>query len=656
MVGPWQVPVSDVAVTRTGYGFNVVTGEAMAIGERTPLALIDTAASARIAIGESITNLCAAYISSSPSDSSNSLSRVKLSANWMCASSKAGEGAGLYEAVKAVGMELCPQLGVGIPVGKDSMSMGMKWTDDENGNPTVKEVTSPLSLIVTAFAPVTDVGKTWTPQLQKLQSAEPTVLIFFDLAAGKQRLGGSALAQVFNQLGGSAPDVESAEVLKAFWKGCMDIRSKNDEIVLAYHDRSDGGLFTTIAEMAFAGRVGLEISLDALPNNSDPLAALFNEELGAVVQIRERHLEQLMSVFLAAGLHSNCLRVIGRVLQAETSFTIIHHSEIIFNSTRQELQRMWSETSFQMQSIRDNPLTAKEEFDLIADEEYKGLFYAPTFTHSASPPVAKDSLQPKIAILREQGVNGHVELAWAFTAAGFAAVDVHMTDILSGRISLSTFRGLAAAGGFSYGDVLGAGRGWAHSVLLNPLARREFQQFFARKDTFAIGVCNGCQFFSHLKEIIPGADAWPDFKPNASGRFEARVCMVEVVDSETTRQSVFLSDMVGSKLPIAVAHGEGRVVLDSSVSASNTEMVALRYIDSDNNPTEKYPLNPNGSPSGITGVQTPDGRVLALMPHPERVVAIESNSWFPKSSFTEKEWSGTGPWFRLFQNARKWCN
>ncbi|KIK54589.1 hypothetical protein GYMLUDRAFT_176843 [Collybiopsis luxurians FD-317 M1] len=644
MVGPWQVPIADVAVTRSSYGFDTICGEAMAMGERTPVALVNPAASARMAVAESLTNLAAAYV--------GDISNVKLSANWMCAASKEGEGAGLFEAVQAVGIDLCPKLGIGIPVGKDSMSMSMKWK--EGGEQ--KEVSSPLSLIVTAFGSVENVAATWTPMLQT-DLDESTALVLLDLAHGKQRMGGSALAQVFREMGREAPDVEEPSTIKAFFQACQRIRKEEPELVLAYHDRSDGGLFTTLAEMSFAGRVGIEVSLDALSSSADPIAALFNEELGAVIQVRRSHLAKVMSVFIESGFPSTCIHSIGRVSESsnDQTFKILHNSEYIFSSTRAELQQKWAETSFKMQELRDNPVAAKEEFDLVVDESHRGLFYDLTFT--PSPQLNSTSSRPKVAILREQGVNGMVEMAWAFTATGFDAIDVHMTDILSGQVSLSGFRGVAACGGFSYGDVLGAGKGWAHSVLLNERARKEFVDFFNRLDTFTLAVCNGCQFLSHLREIIPGAQNWPDFKPNRSERFEGRVCTVEVVDSEPIRHSVFLREMLGSKLPVAVAHGEGRVSFADAQHQESflaQDLVGVRYVDSHGKPTELYPLNPNGSPAGITGVQTPDGRVLALMPHPERVVTLESNSWYPKS--LKEQWNGMGPWFKLFQSARSWCN
>jgi len=643
MVGPWQVPVADVAVTRASYGFGVRAGEAMALGERTPLALLSAPAAARMAVAEALTNLAAARV--------RDLGRVKLSANWMSAASVPGEGAALYAAVHAIGMELCPALGIGIPVGKDSMSMAMRWRDSESGEE--RAVTAPLSLIVTAFAGVEDVGGTWTPQLRTDVNG-PTILLYFDLARGKHRLGGSALAQVFRQIGSAVPDVEDAQLLKAFFDACQAVRQSDPGLVLAYHDRSDGGLFTTVAEMAFAGRVGVEVNLDALQPFDGPLEALFNEELGAVIQVQESQVSRLIEVFVAHGFDSTLIHAMGKVLPSskEQQFTIVHGGNILFSSTRVVLQQLWAETSFQMQSLRDDPDCAAEEFALIADETHTGLAYDLTFTPSASRPLFR---RPKVAILREQGVNGHVEMAWAFTAAGFDAVDVHMSDLIAGTANLAEFSGLAACGGFSYGDVLGAGAGWAHAALLHEGAREGFEAFFARDDTFALGVCNGCQFLSHMREVIPGAELWPLFKANRSGRFEARVALVEVVDSLATQDSVFLRGMNGSRLPVAVAHGEGRAEFaPGALEAFNAQgLGAVRYVDGVGKPTEVYPLNPNGSPGGLTGVQTPDGRVLALMPHPERVVTLESNSWYP--SKMKESWGRVGPWFRLFQNARQWC-
>ncbi|KAF9455499.1 CobB/CobQ-like glutamine amidotransferase domain-containing protein [Collybia nuda] len=646
MVGPWQVPVADVAVTRASYGFDVHCGEAMAMGERTPLALLNPAASARMAIAESLLNLAAAATAD--------LARVKLSANWMCDAAKGGEGAALYEAVRAVGMELCPALGVGIPVGKDSMSMSMKWAE---GSGERREVSAPLSLIVTAFSPVEDVRSTWTPQL-RTDVNEPTSLVFFDLAAGKKRMGGSALAQVFKEIGAETPDVEDPAVLKAFLHGCQKVKKSHPGLVLAYHDRSDGGMFTTIVEMCFAGRVGVELSFNYLHSSQSPIAALFNEELGAVMQVRQSQLGQLLGVFANAGFPEDCVRVLGTVNDPSAdggqTITIVHGPGPIFSMPRAALQEIWSETSHQMQLLRDDPACAREEFALIGDGAHTGLFYDLTFAYAPARALFR---RPRVAVLREQGVNGQVEMAWAFAAAGFDAVDVHMSEIMSGAVGLGGFQGVAACGGFSYGDVLGAGKGWAHSILLNERARREFAGFFERETTFTLAVCNGCQFLSHLREIIPGAQDWPDFKPNRGERFEGRVAMVEVMRNEATAGSVFLREMVGSKLPVVVAHGEGRVAFSGEEHQRRFEsqgLTALRYVDAKGRPTEVYPLNPNGSPGGTTGVQTPDGRVLALMPHPERIVALDSNSWYPPS-FADS-WKGTGPWFRLFQSARKWCN
>jgi phosphoribosylformylglycinamidine synthase len=644
MVGPWQVPVADVAVTRASYGFGVHAGEAMALGERTPLALLSAPAAARMAVAEALTNLAAARV--------RELGRVKLSANWMSAASVSGEGAALYAAVRAVGMELCPALGISIPVGKDSMSMAMRWRDSESGEE--RAVTAPLSLIVTAFAGVEDVAGTWTPQLRTDQE-RPTVLLFFDLARGKRRLGGSALAQVFRQIGSEVPDVEDPQLLKAFFNACQAVRQSDPKLVLAYHDRSDGGIFTTVAEMAFAGRVGVEINLDTLDCRDSSIETLFNEELGTVIQVLESQVSRLVEVFVAHGFESTSIYNIGKVLTSseEQSFTIVHGGNTLFSSTRAILQQLWAETSYKLQSLRDDPDCAAEEFALIADTTHTGLAYHLTFTPRPSRSLFR---RPKVAILREQGVNGHTEMAWAFTAAGFDAVDLHMSDLIAGATpDLSEFRGLAACGGFSYGDVLGAGAGWAHAALLHKGAREAFEAFFARDDTFALGVCNGCQFLSHMREVIPGAELWPKFKANRSGRFEARVSLVEVVDSVLLEDSVFLCGMGGSRLPVAVAHGEGRAEFaPDALDAFNAQSLGVvRYVDSAGKPTEVYPLNPNGSPGGITGVQTPNGRVLALMPHPERVVTVESNSWYPSNMI--RKWSGVGPWFQLFQNARQWC-
>ncbi|KZV67161.1 phosphoribosylformylglycinamidine synthase [Peniophora sp. CONT] len=646
MVGPWQVPVADVAVTRAGYGFDVHVGEAMTMGERTPLALLSPSASAKMAVAESLTNLAAALV--------GPLNRIKLSANWMSAASEKGEGAALYEGVKAIGMELCPALGVGIPVGKDSMSMAMRWSDrdEEKGGKVDKEVVAPLSLIVTSFARVQDVRKTWTPALRK--DVKDTVLVLLDIAQGKHRLGGSALAQVCDELGKEAPDVDDPKVLKAFFEATQreDVR----EIVLAYHDRSDGGLLATAAEMAFAGRAGITLDLGAVAGEGGPVARLFAEELGALVQVRRADVPSLTAAFENAGFPTSAIHTVGTVSDHDGLVTVLWEGAKLFESTRSAIQELWAETSMRMQSLRDDPACAKEEYALIKDEKNNGLFYDLKF----SPPSPLNDLapiRPKVAILREQGVNGQIEMAWAFGAAGFEVHDVHMSDLIAGRVDLADFRGLAACGGFSYGDVLGAGKGWAHSALLHGVTRKQFSTFFNRSDTFALGVCNGCQFMSHMKELLPEeAHSWPEFKANRAGRFEGRASMVEVLDTPTTRKSVFLRDMVGSKLPVAVAHGEGRASF-ASVEQRNTflssDLAAVRFVDSAGNSAESYPTNPNGSPGGLTGVQTPDGRVLALMPHPERVVDLESNSWFPEEM--RGAWKGVGPWFQLFVSARRWC-
>ncbi|BGP16684.1 hypothetical protein JCM10213_000399 [Rhodosporidiobolus nylandii] len=650
MVGPWQVPVADVAVTQASYGFDVVAGEAMAMGERTPLALLSPAASARMAVAESLLNLAAA--------DTPSLAHTKLSANWMCAASYGDEGARLYEAVQAIGLDLCPALGVSIPVGKDSMSMSMGWAAGDNGER--KSVTAPLSLIITAFSPVKDVRNTWTPELKVLPN-EPTVLVFFDLANGKQRLGGSALAQVFKQLGSEAPDVEDAAVLKTFLEGCRKIRSEHPDLVLAYHDRSDGGLFTTVTEMCFAGRVGAEIMVDSFKKDDDNVAALFNEELGAVFQVRQSDVAALSQSFIRSGFPSTAIHAIGRVASSREDqvVSIASAGALLWSSTRAALQQQWAETSYRMQVLRDSPAGALEEFENIAREDNTGLFYRLGFNPAEN--VAQPFLQklislndrPKVAILREQGVNGHVEMAWSFAQAGFAAVDVHMSDLISGKVSLGDYKGVAACGGFSYGDVLGAGNGWAKSILLHDRARKEFSAFFNdRQDTFALAVCNGCQLFSQLRDVIPGAENWPFFKQNLSGRFEGRVCQVEVVDSEETRKSVFLSGMAGSSLPIAVAHGEGRASwIAPATEEGGKNAVVLRYVDPTGAPTTRYPYNPNGSSQGVTGVQALDGRVLAMMPHSERVSQAYSNSYLPAEA---KSWQGRGPWARLFEQARVW--
>ncbi|KAK6498738.1 hypothetical protein TWF481_011312 [Arthrobotrys musiformis] len=636
MVGPWQTPVADVGVTATSLSPDVTTGEAMAMGERPILALVSPASSARMAVAESLTNLAAA-------DILGGLERVRLSANWMAAGSHPGEGAALYEAVEAVGLDLCPKLGVSIPVGKDSMSMKMKWGKSD-------EVTAPISLVVTAFCAVADIRRTWTPALVRDES---TLLVFVDLAQGARALGGSALAQVFGQVGSEVPDVRDVPVLKGFFKAVQEFRESG--IVLAYHDRSDGGLFTTLVEMAFAGRTGLDIRLDSLVSGnseSEAIQALFNEELGAVFQIKEADLNEFGRILNAHGIHTSSISTIAKpVLASPQPVKIHHHKDTIYSSTRSELQLLWARTSFEMQKIRDNPSCAEQEYSSIKDDNNSGLSYQLTFDPKESVIPASLTSKPKVAILREQGVNGHAEMAFAFLMAGFTPVDIHMTDLISGGVSLSSFTGIAACGGFSYGDVLGAGAGWAKSVLLHPQTRKGFADFFERKDTFTLGVCNGCQFLSHLKEIIPGAnDVWPNFERNESEQYEARVCMVEVVEEN----SIFFQGMKGTKMPIVTAHGEGRAVFKDGANVNGLEekgYVSLRYIDNEGKVTEKYPENPNGSPRGITGVRSEDGRVLAMMPHPERTVLLQAHSWLSEEA---KTWGHLGPWVRMFRNARKW--
>ena len=630
MVGPWQVPVADCAVTATG--FNTYAGEAMAMGERTPLALVDGPASGRMAIGETLTNMAGTPISA--------VEDIKLSANWMCAAGHPGEDEKLYDTVRAVGMELCPQLGITIPVGKDSMSMRTVWQDGHEQ----KSVTAPLSLVISGFAPVTDVRKVLTPQLRTDQGE--TDLILLDLGVGQNRMGLSALAQVYNEVGQSVPDLDDADTFATFFAAVQELN--NQGLLLAYHDRADGGLFATLAEMAFAGRTGVDISLDLIAEDSaDVAAALFNEELGAVIQVKRENTEQVLTELSAAGL-GEIAAVIGAP-NPDDCITLSFDDEEIYSESRVTLQRWWAETSYRVQSLRDNSDCAQQEFDALLDAEDPGLNADLSFDQNddVAAPFIATGARPEMAILREQGVNGQIEMAAAFDRAGFNAVDVHMSDILSGRVSLDQFKGLVACGGFSYGDVLGAGEGWAKSVLFNPRTRDQFSAFFAREDSFALGVCNGCQMLSNLHELIPGADLWPHFVRNNSEQFEARVAMVEVQKSD----SLFLDGMAGSRMPIAVAHGEGRAEFADQSHLANLNdsgTIALRYVDNRGNATETYPANPNGSPAGITGVTTRDGRVTIMMPHPERVFRAVQNSWAPD------EWSEDGAWMRMFRNARKW--
>ncbi|MDR9440829.1 MAG: phosphoribosylformylglycinamidine synthase, partial [Halomonas sp.] len=635
MVGPWQVPVADVAVTTAS--FDTHAGEAMAMGERPPVALIDPAASARLAVAEAITNLAAAPI--------DKLGNIKLSANWMSAADHPGENQALYDAVHAVGMELCPALGIAIPVGKDSMSMRTAWQEEsgaDDGQVEEKSVTSPLSLSVTGFAPVSDAMRTLTPQINLEQDESDLLLI--DLGGGRNRLGGSALAQVYGQVGNECPDLDDPEDLKAFFAVIQGLNAEGT--LLAYHDRSDGGLLVTLLEMAFAAHAGLEIKLDWLIDEPvDAFNALFAEELGAVIQVNRKDTEAVLAQFAAAGIET--CGVIARP-RYDDQVRVTLFEEPLLETTRLLAERTWAETSYRLQALRDNADCAKSEFDGLLDGRDPGLSAQPTFEVDediAAPYV--NAARPAVAVLREQGVNGQLEMAWAFDRAGFEAVDVHMSDILEGRVSLEAFKGLVACGGFSYGDVLGAGGGWAKSVLFNSRAREQFAAFFDRDDSFSLGVCNGCQMLAQLRELIPGAEAWPRFVRNESEQFEARVSMVQVEKSP----SILLAGMEGSRLPIAVAHGEGRAEFHDSAHLRGIQgsgQVALRFLDNHGQVTTRYPANPNGSPSGITGLTTPDGRVTIMMPHPERVVRAVTNSWRPA------EWTHDGAWMRLFRNARVW--
>ncbi|HSG93408.1 MAG TPA: phosphoribosylformylglycinamidine synthase [Methylotenera sp.] len=621
MVGPWQVPVADVGVTVAGY--ETYRGEAFAIGEKAPLALINAPASGRMAIGESITNIAASLI--------DDISDLKLSANWMAPAGHPGEDAALFATVKAVGMELCPQLGVSIPVGKDSMSMKTVWNDDG----TNKAVTSPISLVVTAFAATPDARKTLTPQLQTDVSSK---LVLIDLGAGKNRMGGSSLAQVYGEVGDTAPDVDDASQLKHFFNTIQQLNKAGK--ILAYHDRSDGGLFTTLVEMAFAGHCGINADVSALPG--DIVSALYNEELGAVIQVAAQDADTIAAQF------NGLAHVIGDVSR-DNKVEITQHGKVVFTDTRVNLHRIWSETTYQMQKLRDNPLSAQQEYDRLLNESDRGLFAELTYkpTDNVAATYIASGARPKMAILREQGVNGHVEMAASFDRAGFAAYDVHMSDIISGRVSLKDFAGFVACGGFSYGDVLGAGEGWAKSILFNARARDEFSAFFHREDSFALGVCNGCQMMSNLRELIPGAAHWPHFVRNRSEQFEARLSMVEVLESP----SLFFNGMAGSKMPIAVAHGEGFAEFSEAGAVNQLlaqKLVTMRFIDNASTPTEVYPFNPNGSPQGVTGLTSTDGRFSIMMPHPERVIRNVQNTW---QRCGDEENSA---WLRMFQNARRY--
>jgi len=620
LVGPWQVPVSDVAITSSG--FAGVTGEAMAMGERTPLAAFNAPASGRMAVAEAITNIAAAPI--------ESLGKVRLSANWMAAAGHDGEEANLFDTVKTVANDMCRKLGIAIPVGKDSLSMRTRWQQDDQEY----QVVAPVSLIVSAFAPVSDVTRHLTPQLQVTD--EQSYLLLFDLGDGANRLGGSCLAQAFGRVGGEAPDIENPARLGNFFSAIQELASR--DMLLAYHDRSDGGLLASVAEMMFASRLGVTLQLTG--SRRALLEKLFSEEAGAVVQVTKGKLPQVQMILDRNGITANA---IGRV-EKEAVLTIRDGDSEPLRFDRKDLQRTWSETSYSIQSLRDNPATAKEEFDRILDDDDPGLNAQLTFDpdEDIARPYRGDT-KPRVAVLREQGVNSQYEMAAAFMRAGFSVVDVHMSDLLDGRDDLANYQGLVACGGFSFGDVLGAGGGWAKSILYHSRTRDQFGAFFDRGDTFALGVCNGCQMLSHLRELIPGAANWPRFLRNRSEQFEARLSLVEVTESP----SLFLYGMAGSRMPIATSHGEGCATFENDESrygASYT--VAMRYVDNYGEVADEYPANPNGSRDAICGLSNDDGRVTIMMPHPERVAQTKQNSWHPD------EWGEDGPWMRMFRNAR----
>jgi len=627
MVGPWQVPVANASVTLSDYrGYS---GEAMSMGERTPLALLDAPSAGRIAIGEALTNMGSAWV--------GDLSRTVLSANWMAAAGHAGEDARLFDTVRAVGMELCPELGITIPVGKDSLSMQTRWQEGDDD----KSVTAPLSLIISAFAPVVDVRKTVTPDIKP--GAENSYLLLLDFGAGKNRIGASALTQVYSQTGERGPDLNNATLFKAAFVSLQSMLEQ--ELLLAYHDRSDGGLIVTLCEMAFAGRSGLRCDTSKL--GDDALSALFAEELGVVVQLAESNLPKVEAMLQDAGLDHLCHRI-GEP-QSEARLSIVHAGESVLDESIVELQRAWAETTLQMQLLRDNPECAQQEFDLIQSEQPAKLFSSLSFDPADDICAGLvGSTPPRIAILREEGVNGQVEMAAAFDRAGFSTSDVHMSDIICGRVSLADFQGIAACGGFSYGDVLGAGEGWAKSILYHPRAYDEFSAFFNRSDSFGLGICNGCQMMSNLYQMIPGAAHWPRFVRNKSEQFEARVVMAEILDSA----SLFFDAMQGSMMPVVVAHGEGRIeTRDCSADGLlERKLACLRYVDAAGEASEIYPLNPNGAEQGLNGFSNEDGRFTIMMPHPERIFRSVQNSW------SAPEWGEYGPWMRLFRNARHWIN
>ncbi len=616
MVGPWQVPIADCAATTAS--FDTFAGEAMAIGERTPVALLDGPASARMAIGEALTNLLAAPI--------DRLDQVVLSANWMVPAGHPGEDASLYDTVRTVGLELCPALGICVPVGKDSMSMRTVWREDGEE----RRVTAPLSLMITAFAPCSDTRRV---AVGVLDLGEPTTLLCVDLGGGQGRLGGSALAQVHGALGRVPPDLDDPALLSGLWTAVQALNERSQ--LLAYHDRSDGGLVVTLCEMAFASRCGLDVVLP----QAQPASALFSEELGAVLQVRTRDLPLVLATFATHGLE-DCTHAIGEPVDG-TRIRVRVGDHVVLDTDRVELHRAWSETTWRMQTLRDEPQSALEEYDRLLDVADPGVSPHLSFDPAVDPTIGLVG-RPTVAILREQGVNGQLEMAAAFGRAGFEALDVHMSDLVAGRVSLDAVQGLVACGGFSFGDVLGAGGGWAKSVLHQPRLRDAFAAFFTRPDTFTLGVCNGCQMLSTLAELIPGASDWPRFVTNRSEQYEARQCSVRIEASP----SLFFAGMEGSVLPIAVAHGEGRALYPATATGQGA--VCMRFVNNLGATTERYPLNPNGSPQGVTGLTTPDGRVTVCMPHPERVFRTVTHSWHPP------QWTADGPWLRMFRNARSW--
>ncbi|MGE8589888.1 MAG: phosphoribosylformylglycinamidine synthase, partial [Alcaligenes sp.] len=657
MVGPWQVPVADCAVTLAD--FEGVRGEAMSMGERTPSAMIDAAASGRMAVAEALTNLVASDV--------RDLKDVKLSANWMAACGVDGQDAALFDTVQAVS-QWCQQLGLSIPVGKDSLSMRTTWEQDGQS----RQVIAPVSLIVTAFAQVADVRRTLTPQLRTDQG--DTALILIDLGQGRQRMGASVLAHAFNQVGQSVPDMQDAQAMLAFVKTVRQLADQGR--ILAYHDRSDGGLAATVAEMAFAGRTGVSINLDMLtidPHAADwgdykirpeqvsvqrdeiTLRALFNEEAGAVIQVPLAQRDAVMQALREAGLSAHS-HVIGG-LNGSDQIEFYRDGACIYQASRVELAQQWSEVSRRIMALRDNPACAQAEFDRWQDAQDPGISPRVAFNpqEDIAAPFIATGKRPRVAILREQGCNSQVEMAWAFDTAGFEAVDVHMTDLLSGRVSLERMQGLVAVGGFSYGDVLGAGEGWAKTIRFNTQLSDQFAAFFGRQDTFALGVCNGCQMMAALAPMIPGADFWPRFTRNQSEKYEARFSTLEIAASP----SIFFRGMEGTRLPVAVAHGEGFANFQRQGDASRVHG-AVHFVDHHGRRTEQYPLNPNGSPDGLAGVTTADGRFTIMMPHPERVTRNVMMSWTPASwgeadrGADQMANGGFTPWMRMFRNARVW--